>query len=210
MDASFWHARWEAGQIGFHEGRPNGFLTTFASALGPARRVLVPLCGKTVDLAYLASLGHHVVGVELVEAAVAAFFAEHGLAAEVTDHGRLRRYRHDTVEVWAGDLFAVEPDHVGAVDALYDRAALIALPPPMRDRYVEHLRGLLAPATPGLLITLDYPAEAMAGPPFAVGDAEVRERYPAARLLDERVVDQPRLAAMGVTAVERCYAIATS
>jgi thiopurine S-methyltransferase len=79
MDAAFWQARWDTGQIGFHEGRPNRYLTEFVDTLGEGRRVLVPLCGKTVDLAYLAERGHQVVGVELVEAAVIGFFAEREL-----------------------------------------------------------------------------------------------------------------------------------
>ncbi len=136
MDPSFWHARWQANQIGFHEGRPNSYLERFADRLPAGARVLVPLCGKANDLAYLASRGHTVIGVELVEAAVAAFFAEHDLAptrAPLADHVA---YQAGEITVLAGDWFATTAALLGDVDAIYDRAALIALPPELRRRYV--------------------------------------------------------------------------
>ncbi|MEZ4399393.1 MAG: thiopurine S-methyltransferase [Kofleriaceae bacterium] len=210
MDPSFWHARWEAGQIGFHEGRPNDFLVEFGARLGSARRVLVPLCGKSADLAYLAGLGHQVIGVELVEAAAAAFFAEHGLAPQVDDVDGVRRYHHGAIAIVVGDLFDATTAQVGPADALYDRAALIALPASTRPRYVAHLRALLPAGAPGLVVTLDYPQTVMDGPPFALSDDEVRAYYPTAELLADTALTQPRLAALGVTGRERCYAVATT
>jgi thiopurine S-methyltransferase len=209
MDHDFWHARWQANQIGFHEGRPNPLLERFIDRLPSGGRVLVPLCGKADDLAYLASRGHTVIGVELVESAVAAFFTEHDLTPTREAEGDHVAYRAGAITVLAGDWFATTAAAVGAVDAIYDRAALIALPPPLRSRYVAHLRAL-APDAPALLITLDYPQEVMDGPPFAVGDAEVRALWAGrgvALLSDDELV-QPRLAALGVTGRERCYAIA--
>lgn len=209
MEREFWFERWQAGQIGFHEGRPNGFLERHAARLGAGRRVLVPLCGKAVDLAYLGALGHDVVGVELVEDAVQAFFGEHGLTPTVARDGEHVRYQAGAITILAGDLFATTPGLVGPVDALYDRAALIALPPDLRPRYVEHVRGLVAPGTPGLLVTLDYPQEVMAGPPFSVGDEEVRRLYAGASVeqVDEGPARAPRLEAAGAKGVERCYVL---
>jgi thiopurine S-methyltransferase len=172
--------------------------------------VLVPLCGKAVDLAYLAGLGHDVVGVELVEDAVAAFFAEHALTPTIARDEAFVRYQAGGITILAGDVFATTPGVLGPIDALYDRAALIALPPDLRARYVEHLRGMLAAGTPGLLVTLEYPQDAMAGPPFAVLEDEVRQLYDGVEvtLLDDEPADAPRLRAAGVSARERCYALA--
>ena len=209
MHAGFWHDRWKAGQISFHEGRPNAFLEQHAERLGGSRRVLVPLCGKADDLAYLAGLGHDVVGVELVEEAVAAFFAEHGLTPAIARDEAFVRYQASGITILAGDVFATNEGVVGPIDALYDRAALIALPAELRVRYVEHVRGLLAPGSPGLLITLEYPQEAMAGPPFAVGEDEVRALFAGAEvtLLDDVPLESPRLRATGASGRERCYAL---
>ena len=209
MEASFWQQRWEAGQIGFHEGRANALLTRFIDRLPPGGRVLVPLCGKSEDLAFLAARGHQVIGVELVETAAAAFFAEHDTTPTITTLDGLRVYRHGAITIVVGDLFATTAAHLAAIDAIYDRAAMIALPPDLRRRYVTHLRAL-APSAPRLLIGFEYPQAAMDGPPFAVLEPEVRALHPDATitvLADEPAI-APRLAALGLTARERCYWIA--
>ncbi|MBK9030352.1 MAG: thiopurine S-methyltransferase [Myxococcales bacterium] len=209
MDPAFWRSRWQAGQIGFHEGRPNHLLERYLDRLPPGGRVLVPLCGKTEDLAFLAARGHDVVGVELVEDAVAAFFHEHGATPIRTLVDDLTCYQHRAITIFAGDVFAVTAAVLGAVDAIYDRAALIALPPPDRARYVAHVR-TLAPRAPTLLVTLEYPQAAMPGPPFAVPEDEVRALFADAAiepLADEPLV-QPRLAAAGATGRQRCFWIA--
>lgn len=209
MDPSFWHARWQANQIGFHEGRPNSYLERFADRLPAGARVLVPLCGKANDLAYLASRGHTVIGVELVEAAVVAFFAEHQLAPTRTPAGDHVAYQAGEITVLAGDWFATTAAQLGPVDAIYDRAALIALPPALRERYVAELHPRLPADCRGLLITLEYPQHEKAGPPFAVAEAEVRERYGpqwSVELLERRdiLATQPRFVEDGVTALDTC------
>lgn len=206
MDSDFWHSRWSAGQIGFHEGAPNPHLARHAGRLGAARRVLVPLCGKAEDLAFLAGLGHHVLGVELVEDAVRAFFSERGVEPIVSRVGAFTRYQAGSIELFAGDLFATTRELLGPVDALYDRAAVIALPEAMRRAYATHLRSLLPTGAPGIVVTLEYPQERMAGPPFSVTEEELRGLYDGCTL--ERVEEQaaggnPRLAEAG--AVEKCF-----
>jgi thiopurine S-methyltransferase len=206
MQPQFWKDRWAEGKTAFHEGQPNSFLADNAARL-TGKRVLVPLCGKTEDLAFLAAHDHSVIGIELVEDAVAAFFAEHGLTPHIDRRGALAVYSSDAVTIIAGDLFAVTRDDIGAIDAFYDRAALVALPADLRVRYIAHLRSLLAAETPGLLISLEYPPDQMEGPPFPVADAEVHAHYRRATLLAERPAAGGRIGALG-TAVERCYDVA--
>ncbi len=208
MEPSFWIERWAEGRIGFHEGRPNAYLERHVERLGVARRVLVPLCGKAVDLAYLASRGHEVVGVELVEDAVRAFFDEQGVTPTVQRRGELTEYAAGALRVLAGDFFATDPGLLGPLDAWYDRAALIALPPDLRARYVAHLDDLLAPGAPGLLVTLEYPPGAIEGPPFAVLADEVRALH-AGHAVDELAVGAAELprAPAGTEARERCFLI---
>lgn len=204
-----WLARWRDGRIGFHEGAPNALLVRHAARL-TGRRVLVPLCGKAEDLAYLASLGHAVFGVELAESAVRAFFVEHGLEPAIAPHGPFTAYRAGSITLLAGDWFAVTPALTGPIDAVYDRAALVALPPELRARYVAHLRSLLAPGTDSLVITLEYDSSVMTGPPFAVPEAELRALYAgtAIELLEERIAPVTgKCAQTGTIATERCFAI---
>jgi thiopurine S-methyltransferase len=206
VERSFWEERWREGRIGFHEGAPNKYLSRHAPRL--AGRVLVPLCGKAKDLAFLASRGHDVVGIELVEDAVRAFFTEHGVTPVITPRDELVEYRAGSITIFAGDVFATTRELVGEIDAVYDRAALIALPAELRPRYVDHLRALVAPGTPGLLITLEYEQAQMTGPPFSVVDAEVRAHFgDAVVLLDEGPAKTPRLRELGVTATERCFSV---
>lgn len=207
MDSDFWHSRWNEGQIGFHEGEPNAHLTRHATTLGTGRRVLVPLCGKTEDLTYLVAYGHEVIGVELVESAVRAFFEEHGATPEVTKQGPFVRYSAQGITLFCGDFFATTRELLGPVNALYDRAALIALPEPMRADYVKHLRTLLPAGSPGLIVTVEYEQAKMNGPPFSVPEAELRAHYAglSLELLDEVAAEgAPRLVEAG--AREKCFA----
>jgi thiopurine S-methyltransferase len=203
-----WLARWRDGRIAFHEGRPNRLLERHVARLAGCHRVLVPLCGKAEDLAFLAAHGHAVVGVELSEQAVREFFAAHGLAPSVTPRGELVEYRAGAITVLVGDMFAATPALVGAVDALYDRAALIALPPDLRRRYAAQLRALLPAGARALVINLEYDQALMTGPPFAVLEPELRSLFAGAtiELVDEQVAGgDGKCAQLRISATERCF-----
>ena len=176
MEPEFWQERWARNQIGFHLPEVNPYLQRHWSqlALVEGARVLVPLCGKSLDLMWLASHGLRVMGVELSEQAVEAFFSEQNLVPRITRRDAFTVCQTDLIEVWCGDFFALDAEALAGCTALYDRAALIALPPLMRAQYAEHLSRLLPSGCQGLLITLDYDQSQKAGPPFAVTDDEVK------------------------------------
>lgn len=207
MEADFWLARWREGRIGFHEGKPNDLLAAHIDALGPTGRVLVPLSGKTEDMAFLAARGHEVVGIELAGEAVRAFFAEHGLVPEVSRRGSFIVHSAAGITLLEGDVFGVTRADIGAITALYDRASIVALPTETRARYAGHLRTLLEPSTPGLVITFEYPEGAMEGPPFSVSEAELRTYFPKVTPLAQRPADGPRLREANMGALERLYKI---
>jgi thiopurine S-methyltransferase len=176
MQPEFWHKKWASNQIGFHLSEVNPYLQRHWPELSiPATaRVLVPLCGKSLDLAWLAGRGHQVLGIELSEKAIEDFFNEHQIQPQISEKGAFKVYRSDAIELWCGDFFALTASDVADCVALYDRAALIALPAPMRERYAAHLQQILPQGVQGVLITLDYDQAQMPGPPFAVGDDEVK------------------------------------
>ncbi|MCO7514922.1 thiopurine S-methyltransferase [Pseudomonas guariconensis] len=212
MEPAFWHKRWADNQIGFHQAQVNSCLQAHWPVLGlaPGSRVLVPLCGKTLDLAWLAGQGHRVLGVELSRRAVEAFFHEHGLTPEIRGQGDFEAWRSGDVELWCGDFFALRAEDLADCVGVYDRAALIALPPSMRERYMALLSALLPAACKGLLVTLDYDQARLDGPPFSVADDEVRRGFAGWRveLLDEQEVlrDSPKFIQAGVPSlVERAY-----
>lgn len=175
MDEHFWQARWARDEIGFHQAEANPYLQRYwpQLALPAGSRVLVPLCGKSLDMLWLAGQGHRVLGIELAEKAVQDFFAEHGLQPTVGTQADFRTYRTQGIEIWCGDFFALRAEDVADCQALYDRAALIALPAAMRRDYLDTLNRLFGADCRGLLVTLDYDQMKMDGPPFAVADAEV-------------------------------------
>jgi thiopurine S-methyltransferase len=179
MEPGFWQQRWATGQVGWHREEVNEAVSANLDRLTSGRRsrILVPLCGKSRDLVYFARAGHDVVGIELVEQAVHEFFAEHDAKPTVVRGPRATRYRARSLTILQADFFDVTRDDVGEVDCAYDRAALIALPPEDRGRYVSHLLELLPSGAPILLVTLDYDDSATSGPPFAVSDEEVHERF---------------------------------
>lgn len=179
MDTDFWHARWEANKTGFHQGEINPYLVRYWKDLGLGRgdRVFAPLCGKSLDMIWLLDQGFCVVGVEISPIAVEAFFSENNISPVVTRETRYSRWAFENLEILCGNLFALNRADIGECRGLYDRAALIALPPDMRPGYTEHLKGLLNQHTRGLLITLDYNQQEMTGPPFSVSEDEVRRLF---------------------------------
>lgn len=179
MRNEFWHDKWRRGEIGFHEGRPNAMLQRHWARLAvpPGSRVLVPLSGKAVDLMWLATQGYQVTGIELSEQAVREFFAEHALEPKVDTVGSYRRFRAGRIELLCGDFFHLAELTLDSVAAVYDRAALIALPEPLRARYARTLQDALPRPLSMLLVTLTFPSERQGGPPFFVSEAEIRRLY---------------------------------
>jgi len=178
MDASFWHQRWQTNEIPFHERAANPLLLKHfpTLALRKGSRVFVPLCGKSLDIGWLLSRGHAVVGAELSELAVQQLFVELGIEPSVAEIGYARHYRGEQIDIFAGDIFHVSREMLGPVDAVYDRAALVALPEEMRPRYAAHLKEITAHA-PQLLICYEYDQAVMPGPPFSVSSQEVHRHY---------------------------------
>lgn len=187
MQPNYWLERWELGRIGFHREDANPRLVEHHKALDDAIRVLVPLCGKSVDLEWLVVQGFEVVGIELSELAAQAFFAERGFTPERTSRGPFVELRHGNVSILVGDFFASKADELGYFDGVYDRAAMIALPTDLRARYVAHLRTLLTPKAKLLLLTLHFDAEG--GPPFSVPPEEVMAAYAGASITTLASID---------------------
>jgi thiopurine S-methyltransferase len=174
-----WLERWREGRIGFHRERPHESLRRHWPLLGvrSGTKVLVPMCGKSLDMRWLGQHDHPVLGIELASEAVEQFLAE--------GTGEVSRYRQDgfdvcrqgNVELWCGDFFHFHIQQAAEIGAFYDRAALIALPSATRQRYVFHLAQLIPPGARGLLISLTRAPGDEGGPPFAVHAAEVRELF---------------------------------
>lgn len=207
--ADFWHERWEKGEIGFHQQDFNRHMQQFAGRLGigPGACILVPLCGKSLDMLWLAEQGYRVCGIEISERAVKDFFVENRLGYEMSRLAGRTLYHGENIQILCADFFSVQKTHLPGIDAVYDRASLVALPPEMRPAYAEHLVGLLDTGKRSLLVTLDYRPEEMRGPPFSVAFEEVRRlcasRFDIEHLHSEDcLAREPRFREKGLTRLE--------
>lgn len=206
MDYEFWQTRWDNDQIGFHQNDVNSHLRDYWHRyVSQDARVLVPLCGKSLDLLWLSQQGHEVIGVEFSEKAIVDFFKENALNASQRDIHGLMAWRYQNLTLYHADFFQVTRKHLGTIDAVYDRAALIALPAQTRADYSQHVLGLTDHA-PQMLITLEYDQAEMDGPPFAVNTEEVERHYQTQ--YDIRILEQidalaaaPHLAEKGLSAL---------
>ncbi|MGC2164999.1 MAG: thiopurine S-methyltransferase [Gallionella sp.] len=179
MKKEFWHERWENDQIGFHQEEINPYLRTYwqSLTLAPNSLVFVPMCGKSLDMVWLRTQGHDVLGVELSPKAVSDFFGQFEHDPEKFSSGKFKGCKYDGISILCGDFFDLDFSKTGDVAAVYDRASLVALPPDMRKRYVDHLVQILPPEVLILLITMEYPKAEMQGPPFSVTTREIKALY---------------------------------
>ena len=211
MDPAFWHDRWDNQDIGFHQADIHPLLPAYWPRLELARDapVFVPLCGKSLDMVWLAQQGHRVIGAELSQRAIDDFFAERRLTPTTRASGSFTVKSAGPYELWCGDFFDLPREAVTGVAGVYDRAALIALPPSLRERYADTLAALLPPQARILLITLEYEQTQMSGPPFSVPGDQVRALFAANYQLDELecrdVLDgHPHFKQRGLTALQEC------
>ncbi|KQT41228.1 MULTISPECIES: thiopurine S-methyltransferase [unclassified Methylophilus] len=185
MQHDFWHTRWQNQQIGFHLDAVNPLLAAHFQTLDlqAGQRVFIPLCGKTLDIHWLLSQDMQVAGAELNQLAVDSLFTELGITPTITQRGSLRHYSAEHIDIFQGDFFELDKALLGDVDAIYDRAALIALPQDIRAIYSQRLIDISHKA-PQFLITFHYDKSLVAGPPFNVDDSELITLYSQAYSLD--------------------------
>jgi thiopurine S-methyltransferase len=214
MQTDFWLARWRRAETGFHQPRVNPWLEKHLAALriGQGHHVFVPLCGKAHDLPFLAAQGARVSGCELSPLAVTQFFAEQGLTPTVREVAAgMTLHEAGDIRIFCGDFFCLTPDLLGPVDAVFDRASLVALPPDMRRDYATHLATLATTGARDLLVSFDYPQDEMPGPPFSVPQSEIRALFGAhfdiASLGRADILDQePRFRERGLSRLtETCW-----
>ena len=218
MQQDFWLERWQKGETGFHQEQLNPYLAHFYGDKGAplekrqALKVFVPLCGKSVDMLWLAQNGYQVLGNECSEIAVKAFFETHDLEYQIIKEPLFNRYvsvakqAQARIEIVQGDFFDLVTDDLKGVTDIYDRASMIALPDAMRIDYFKKMVELQAEGMRTLLITLTYPQQEMSGPPFSVTEKELNklysEKFKIDKLLGKDILaDEPRFQQRGLSAL---------
>ena len=175
---NLWLKRWESKEIGFNQNQVNGFMLEYFERLNLAKgeNVLVPLCGKTIDISWLLAEGYQVTGIELSQTAVVELFEELNLTPSVSQVGELTLYSTKDLKVYVGDFFKVTAKMLGQVDGVYDRASIVALTKDLRVEYAKHLREITNNASQ-LLLCFEYNQELMNRTPYSVDEEEVKKHY---------------------------------
>lgn len=178
MDKPFWHQKWESNEIAFHCSEANPLLVKYFDKLSLAKgaRVFLPLCGKSLDIPWLLSNGFRAVGAELCRIAVEQLFSELGVEPKISRVESVDHYSAKDIDIFVGDIFDLSREMLGPVDAVYDRAALVALPADMRNRYTAQVTAITDEA-PQILICYEYDQSLMEGPPFSINGEEINQRY---------------------------------
>jgi len=207
MEANFWHDMWASGVVGFHQPEVNSFLKNHWSNLGLKgnEHVLVPLCGKSLDMIWLAKQGHPVLGVELSAKALAEFVSENSLTAEAIEQDNYSGYKISDMTLLCGDFFDLTAEQCADIKVVYDRAALVALPPEMRKQYVAHLQTILPVGCQFLLVTMEYDQSVMPGPPFSVTEQEVRSLFESFAMVNK--IEEVAFKRKGTNALEKVFVI---
>lgn len=206
MEKNFWLQKWQEKDIRFHQQSYHPQLVKFGNKL-PTGRVLVPLCGKTLDMIYLMSLGHQVIGVEFSEIACREFFTENKLTFKESTIPGFIVFESDNITLYCGDFFALPLDVWKSITGIYDRAALVALPEDVRKRYAAEIVSKMQKGTPILLISFEYAEGTIQGPPFSVPEIELDNIF---RGCEIEKIDSHKESVRGTDVSENAYWIRIS
>ena len=181
-DAEYWKGCWDANNIGFHKTENNPTLVKHLDKLIQNRSnvtVFFPFCGKAVDMAWLASLGHNIVGIEYVEEAVRQFFSEQNIQFTVTEVKDYKLFTSEDkkIKIYNGDFFKFTNEYEPLFECIWDRGSYGALPIDLRIKYAEHMPKLLAPKFRYILEVFFYDPTIYPGPPHSVSAEEVKNSF---------------------------------
>ena len=189
MEKQFWLKAWENPSPGFHQLSTHPFLVKYWSDFAKSKgKVFIPLCGKSLDIKYIMDQGYEVVGIDLSESAVIAFFEEHKIEYQVEENLRLKKYLGKGVTLYVGDLFHLSASELEDVKYVYDRASLVALPFEIRNSYIKFMLRYLKEASI-FLITFQFD-NVEVGPPFSIDKKMVENYFTPHFIIDE--IDKKR------------------
>merc|ERR1712071_145075 len=177
-----WDGKWKANKSPRHKNEINDFLATHFSHVtkikNPAR-ILVPLCGKAVDMKWMYDSGHSVVGIEGVEEPIIQFFTEQNLEYRKEMVGNCPCYSTEDgrLKIFQSDLLLIDPEVVGKFDGVWDRGSLVAIYQEDREKYAELLKKLLAESFSYLIATMVYDQSQFPGPPRSVPVEEITKMF---------------------------------
>lgn len=196
MEISYWKSRWQKDNTGWHMQQIYPHLVRYWERLNlkEGANILVPLCGKSLDVQWLVNQDYCVIGVDVSEKAILELKDSLGISFKNISKGPFKGYLTESVQLWVGDFLKMQSSYIPAIDAIYDKAALIALPANMRCKYAAVIKRLCEPHTQMMLNCFEYCQQEMTGPPFAVFREEAEklygERFAIELMHEESIFDQ--------------------
>lgn len=178
MSNKIWKSMWKHNQFQFHQPIINPLLQQYLPQLQLSANddILVPLCGKSLDMDLLIDSGYHVIGIELSKIAIQAYFDARNIKPQHEKKGQFIRWWHNDIEIWCGDIFNLTDNDISHVKTLYDCASLTALPSESRPHYVQHFYEKLSKQSQILLITTESADEHQLESASMI-DSEVQSLY---------------------------------
>lgn len=200
-DKKYWIQKWLDKDTRFHQESTHPHLLKFSKNF-PMGSILVPLCGKSLDMIHLASLGHEIIGVELSEIACRDFFLENKLSCTEKEIPGFKVFSSQNITLYCGDFFELPQDVWKSITGIYDRAAIVALPEELRKKYANEIVKKAPKGSEILLIAFDYPAGILQGPPFSVPESELKRNFKGCEL---KMIDTRKDAVRTTDVSENAY-----
>nr|CAB3267191.1 thiopurine S-methyltransferase-like [Phallusia mammillata] len=184
MELGYWSNRWKTGDVQFHKEDVHYDLIENENKLLPQQgSVFFPLCGKTVDMAYLASKGHTVVGLEFDEEPIKSFFSENKLKYNITEieDYPFKKYQccnqGADITIYQGDINHATVNFLGKFDAIWDRGSFVAINTNDRTMYTNLILGIMKPNTQYYLLCVEFDSSVFGGPPHSTTQADVQKHF---------------------------------
>uniref|UniRef100_A0A8C7Z3E0 thiopurine S-methyltransferase n=1 Tax=Oryzias sinensis TaxID=183150 RepID=A0A8C7Z3E0_9TELE len=180
-----WEERWQQDRIGFHQPTVHRMLEKNLDKVLNGRtgvRFFFPLCGKAIDMKWLADQGHSVVGVEISEKGIQQFFEENNMTfseepVPEIPGAKVFRNPEKNISLYQCDLFQFSSSIAGRFGGIWDRGSLVAINPKDREKYAALIVSLMDQDCRYLLDTFLYNPDQYRGPPFFVPDEQVRSLF---------------------------------
>ncbi|KAM9307702.1 putative thiopurine S-methyltransferase [Gastrophryne carolinensis] len=167
-----WKRNWEIGKIVFHEKEKHPLLVEFLDEMINGRQklnIFFPLCGKNVDMKWLAEKGHTIVGVDISEIGLKQFFEEQSVpfveeAVPDIPGAKVFKSTSENISLYCCSIYQISDSVIGKFDGIWDRGSLVAINLIERQRYVDIMLSLLNQDCRYLLITVDFNPALIQGP----------------------------------------------
>ena len=171
-----WEQQWTTDKPEFYREEVNAMLIKQHHEFAGGRknlRILVPLCGKSLDMIWLADQGHSVVGVELIRKGIEVFLCDNKLTHReepitlaLEKQGTVFKVNEKDISLFECSIFDFSAEVAGEqFDCIWDRGSMTAINMMNEERLQQYRDIMLACLKPDGRYFLEFfaPAESLKG-----------------------------------------------